>query len=127
VRQAELLRLRLGPEIEPLGTRSDLEDRFLRHCRRHRLPRPEVNAKVGEFEVDFLWRDRRLIVELDSFRFHGTRSGFEADRARDVRLKLLGYEVFRFTDRQLDDDPAAIASALRRLTACNARADSSNR
>ncbi len=37
-------------------------------CRRHRLPRPDVNAKIDRYEVDFLWRDQRLIVEVDGWR-----------------------------------------------------------
>ena len=45
----------------------------------------------------------------------GPRTSFEADRARDVKLKLLGYEVVRFTGRQLADRPAAVAGALREL------------
>ena len=32
---------------------------------------PDVNVKVGRFEVDCLWRDRRLVVELDTYRYHG--------------------------------------------------------
>ena len=46
---------------------------------------------------------------------HRTRSAFEDDRARDLKLKLLGYEGVRFTWRQLTDDPAAVAAALREL------------
>ena len=57
----------------PTCTRSELERRFLRLCRRHRLPTPEVNARIGPFIVDFLWRDRALIVETDGYRFHRGR------------------------------------------------------
>lgn len=39
-------------------TRSELEYLFLRLCRRHRLPLPEVNVRIGSSIVDFLWRDR---------------------------------------------------------------------
>ena len=31
---------------------------FVRLCRRHRVPQPEANARLGPYEVDFLWRDR---------------------------------------------------------------------
>jgi hypothetical protein len=59
VSEAEGLRLDVGkqPGFEPDLTRSELERRFLRLCRRHRLPAPEVNVRVGPFEVDFVWRD----------------------------------------------------------------------
>jgi very-short-patch-repair endonuclease len=96
-------------------TRSELERMMLRLCRRHRLPLPEVNARVDGYEVDFQWREERLIVETDSFRHHGHRSAFESDRARDAHLQALGYRVLRFTHRQIERDPHVAASALRSL------------
>ncbi len=115
LRQAEFLRLPIGEQLEPDHTRSELESRFLGLCRRHRLPKPEVNVRVGPFLVDFLWRARRLVVELDGFGAHGTRFAFEADRARDTRLKLMGYDVVRFTWRQIVDGASAVAATLRTL------------
>lgn len=96
-------------------TRSELERLFLALCRRHRLPQPEVNARAGPYEVDFLWRTQGLIVETDGFRHHGDRSAFERDRARDAHLQGLGYRVLRFTHRQLTDDRSAVVAALRSL------------
>ena len=98
-------------------TRSELERIFLSLCRRHRLPQPEVNAHVGPYEVDFLWRDRGLIVETDGFRHHGDRSAFERDRARDARLQSLGFQVLRFTHRQVTENRSAVVAALRSLLA----------
>jgi very-short-patch-repair endonuclease len=115
VREAEFLRLPIGERLAPDGTRSELEARLLRICRRHRLPRPLVNARVGPFAVDFLWRAQRLIVEVDGWESHRTRSAFEGDRARDARLKVLGYEVVRFTWRQIASDPAPVAGTIRAL------------
>ena len=117
IREAEGLRLGVGeqPGFEPDLARSELERRFLALCRRHGLPTPAMNARAGPFEVDFVWRDRRLIVEVDGYRYHRTRSAFEADRARDARLKVLGYDVLRFTHRQLTDDADASLATLRVL------------
>jgi very-short-patch-repair endonuclease len=98
---------------EPDPTRSELERRFLNLCRRHGIPLPEVNVRVDAFTVDFLWRDARLIVETDGFQTHGTRFAFEADRARDARLKAIGFEVLRFTWRQLTRDGPAVAETVR--------------
>ena len=75
-----------------------------------------MNVRVDSFEVAFLWRDRGLVVGVDGWDAHRTRMSFEADRARDnLRLKLLSYQVVRFTWRQLTADPAALAAALREL------------
>jgi very-short-patch-repair endonuclease len=115
VRQAEYLGLPIDPDLGPDRTRSELEARFLGICRRHRFPKPEVNARAGPLIADFVWPVASLIAELDGYESHGGRAAFETDRARDTKLKLLGYEVIRFTWRQLTDDPASVAAALRQL------------
>ena len=113
--RARVLSLPIGapPSAEP--TRSRFERRMLALCRRHRLPEPEVNAKLGRFLVDFLWRSSRLVVEADSFEHHRDRAAFEADRARDARLALMGYRVVRFTWRRVRDDPVGVATTIRAL------------
>ncbi|HMC06903.1 MAG TPA: DUF559 domain-containing protein [Solirubrobacterales bacterium] len=78
---------------------------------------PEVNVSVGRYTVDFLWRARGLVVETDGWRFHRGRTAFEEDRARDVWLKLRGYDVVRFTYRQVMEQSADVAKALRGLLA----------
>jgi very-short-patch-repair endonuclease len=117
LRQADYLGLPIDAELKPDGTRSELEANFVALCRRHRLPRPQVNVQIGPFIVDFLWPDQALIVELDGYRAHGSRSAFEADRARDVELKLLGYQVVRFTWRQLHADRVGVTTTLLELLA----------
>jgi len=74
-----------------------------------------VNVRIGPFIVDFLWRDQKLIVETDGYRFHRGRLAFEDDRARDVTLKLQGYEVVRFTHRQVANEAPQVAQTLRVL------------
>jgi very-short-patch-repair endonuclease len=117
LREAEFRRLPIRDRFEPDRTRTELEAAFLAVCRRHRLPAPEVNARVGPYTVDFLWRRHRLIVEVDGWDSHRTRSAFEDDRARDARLKVLGYDVVRFTWRQVTHTPAEVAAILRTLLA----------
>jgi very-short-patch-repair endonuclease len=114
VRQAEFLGLRLD-ELESDHTRSELEARFLVLCRHHRIPKPEVNVRLGRFTVDFHWPDPRLVVELDGYQAHAGRAAFEDDRARDVELKALGFDVLRLTWRQVVHEPAATAALLRKL------------
>jgi very-short-patch-repair endonuclease len=115
LRQAEFLRLPIGRLPEADGTRSGLEARFLRFCRRHRLPEPEPNATLGPFTVDFRWRAERVVVETDSYRTHGGQVAFEEDRERDMWLVANGYAIARVTDSRLDRDPAALAAELRTI------------
>ena len=96
----------------PAPTRSELEERFLRLCDDHGLPRPETNTSIEGIEVDFAWRDRRLIVEVDGYAYHRSPDAFENDRARDVTLKMAGWEVLRFTWRQVENRAGWVAAAI---------------
>lgn len=111
LRKAEVLGLDVG-HGDPDPTRSELEHLFLQLCRRNGVPRPEVNVRVDAFVVDFLWPERRVIVEVDGYRYHRGRAAFEADRARDARLTELGFRVLRFTFRQLTSRRRQVTRAL---------------
>jgi very-short-patch-repair endonuclease len=113
IRQAEVRGLALGPDRESDRTRSELERSFLQLCRRHCLPRPAVNRRVGAFLVDFCWPERRLVVETDGYRYHRGRAAFEQDRDRDLRLRGLGFEVLRLSHRQVFEEPEQVAAILR--------------
>jgi very-short-patch-repair endonuclease len=108
-RQAELKDIHLAG-AESSRTRSDLEDAFLTLWRRHRIPAPETNVKVGKWEVDFLWRSQRLVVEADFFGYHRGSVAFEDDHARDLDFRRTGYTVHRYTDVQLEAEPERIAA-----------------
>ena len=107
------LRLVLDLEQGPAFTRSVAERRFLELVRSASLAAPEVNATVAGHEVDFLWREQRLIVEIDGRAFHSDRRAFERDRIRDAELAAAGYVVVRVTWRQLLDHPDAVLARLR--------------
>jgi predicted transcriptional regulator of viral defense system len=93
-------------------TRSELEERFLGLCDDHGIRRPEVNARIEGIEVDFVWRDRRLIVEVDGYAYHRSPTAFEADRERGVRLIVAGWRLLRFTWTQITRRSAWVARAL---------------
>ena len=98
-------------------TQNDFEEDFAALLDAYRLPLPRFNADVAvpgrHFNVDCLWRERRLIVELDGRAVHGTPRAFETDRERDRLLLADGWRVMRLTWRQLRDDGPAIAEDLR--------------
>jgi hypothetical protein len=111
---AALRRLILAAR-EPIVTRSALEERFVEFCLKHELPPPSLNSSVRGFEVDALWPQQHLIVELDGFAFHRHRAAFERDRARDATLLAVGYRVIRLTHRRLDQEGEVVAQELRLL------------
>jgi len=112
IRQANVLGLPVEEKDRRDRTRSDLERDFLLLCRRHRLPRPEVNVRIGAYLADFLWREERLVVETDSYRYHRGEVAFHDDRARELELMRLGYHVLRLSEAQIDDAPKDVAEVL---------------
>lgn len=107
-------------EESPGGvTASALEEKFLPFLRAYDLPIPRLNEWIElggkRYKVDCRWPGTREIVELDSWRSHGTRSAFRDDRERDRRLRVAGYGLTRITWAQLEDEPAAVAADLRSL------------
>jgi very-short-patch-repair endonuclease len=112
IRQANVLGLPIGADDARVRTRGDLEADFLRLCRRHRLPPPEVNVRVGPYLIDFLWRERRFVVETDTYLYHRGEVAFHEDHARDLDLISRGFEVLRLSERQLDEEPAQVAEVL---------------
>lgn len=116
---------------EPPGRkRSRLEERFAPFVRRHRLPLPRFNDWIllgaKNYRADCHWPKCHLIVELDGWEGHSTRSAFQDDRARDRALKVAGYSVIHLTWNQLDDEPAEIATDLRKLLGRAASTSSSH-
>ncbi|MEA2176901.1 MAG: hypothetical protein QOG77_198, partial [Solirubrobacteraceae bacterium] len=64
-------------------TQSELEDRFLRLCRRYRIPSPETQYGTNP-RVDFIWHDQRLIVEVDGWEAAHDVTARHDDVARQV-------------------------------------------
>lgn len=117
---AARLRVLLRAEGDPGITRSGGERILRSHLRAAGLPRFRTNRRVAGLEVDFPWPSERVIVELDSYRFHRERRAFEHDRRKDMVLRDAGHTVIPITGRQLVNEPflviAHIARALDRAT-----------
>ena len=114
-----LLRSLICDEIGPAFTRSEAESRFLALMRKAELPAPETNVRVGEYEVDFLWRSERLVVEVDGIAYHSSSGSFESDRRRDARLTACGLTVVRVTWNQIVREPEAMLVRLAQTFARN--------
>jgi hypothetical protein len=115
VEQAEILRLDTGPiTTEGPPTRSELEDAFLSLAESLNLPKPITNRRTANTEVDFRWPAHNLIVEVDGWETHGTRTAFERDRRRDAVNAAEGLTTLRFTWRQVMRRAPELQAALYR-------------
>jgi len=85
-----------------------------------RLPAPQTNQWIEGFEIDCVWREQRLVVELDGGAFHHTQQAFERDRERDRVLQAAGWRPIPITSRQLDRSCDALDRDLRRLLGLSA-------
>ena len=98
----------LGDEDAMTITRSRAEKAFLKLIRDARLAAPETNQKLGPYEPDFVWREQRLIVELDSYQFHGGPSSFQNDREKDLFYRDASFDVLRPTRNHVIHQPARV-------------------
>lgn len=62
-------------------------------------PEPQVEIRAGGVvaRVDLLDRKRRLVMEADSFEWHGNRAALDRDADRYSRLTAAGWRVMRFS------------------------------
>jgi very-short-patch-repair endonuclease len=95
-------------------TQSMLEDRFLTICKRHRLPTPSTQHRIGAKRYDFAWPDQRLVVETDSWLAHSTPYAFQADRSQTNALQLAGWLTLRFTWADLTRRSRKVAATVTR-------------
>lgn len=96
---------------------SELEGRFLDVARRFGLPEFERQVALpGRDEqpgrVDFIWRDVKLIVELDGRRWHARFADFDRDHRRDLHWLSRGYRTARITWSMLLLDPEGVCAEL---------------
>lgn len=82
------------------------------------LPVWEGNARIriGRQTLfgDVVFRDHRVVIEVDGWAVHGNRRAFQQDRRRQNLLTLHGWRVIRFTWDDLDD-PAHVLGVVRSM------------
>jgi very-short-patch-repair endonuclease len=94
---------------------SKLERGFLQLLRRERLQLPKTNKRFSRGYVDCHWREQRLVVELDSYRFHHSRHAWKQDHRREQKAHQAGYAFRRYTWDDVFEDPAWMMEELRAL------------
>jgi hypothetical protein len=110
---------RVRPLIEiPTGpTRSTLEDMFPPFAARFDLPPYELNTRVAGYEVDVLFPEQRVIVELDGYEFHSAPQPFESDRERDAVMLAIDHVTLRITWKRFTKAAEKEASRLKGILA----------
>ncbi len=96
-----------------------MEARLLPLLTHHSLPIPETNEKLRirgkTLEVDFLWREQRVVVETDGAAFHENPMAQKRDSERNRLLAEAGYRVPRVGWAQLRDEPDRTLAEIARL------------
>jgi len=59
---------------------------------------------AGASRASLVIRRARLVIEFDGFRYHRSKSAFQADRERQNEFVAHGWRVLRFFHRQVRDD-----------------------
>lgn len=81
------------------------------------IPQPRFEVHLGDDDVigrvDCTWAEARLVVELDSHRFHGSKAARERDRQRDNRLVAAGWRVIRVTWDDIKQRPDEVVAQIR--------------
>ena len=98
-----------GSDLLP---RSVLESRYIRASIKAGLPKPApqwpVEAQGKRYSIDFAYPTFMLAIELDGWRFHGTRRAWEADIDRSNALVASNWRVIRGTWRSVQKDPDSL-------------------
>lgn len=97
--------------------RGELEHRFLELVREAGLPAPartntQVTARGRSYEIDCLWPEHGVAVELDGRGAHARAMAFESDRRKDAALSAIGLRPLRFTWRRVTREGAEVIAEL---------------
>lgn len=110
LRRCPRLQQLVDPTQNP--TKSDFEDDLKRWLTRHGLPIPIINTKVNGHEVDALYPEQKVILELDSWPYHKDYPQWRSDRDRDgENLAFGGFRTLRIPE-QLTDTKATQLRAI---------------
>jgi hypothetical protein len=89
--------------------RSWLETQFQRHAQADpRLPAPLYNQTLLGYEIDVMWTEQRVTLELDGRPYHVAVEDFDRDRAKDRSLTRHGWRPIRISDLEWEHDRATV-------------------
>jgi very-short-patch-repair endonuclease len=74
-----------------------------------------VNQPIHGYVADLLDAKRRLIIEVDGWATHRTRTAFQHDRTRQNVLVAAGYTVLRYTASDIEHRLDSVIAQIRRV------------
>ena len=103
--------------LDHAPTHSVLEARFKAFLKRYSFPTPQQQHVVWRGSgkrafVDFCYPSLQLVIEVDGFSTHGSRTGWQGDLNRQNDLVLAGWRVLRFTWEDVCHGQAGMARQL---------------
>ena len=90
---------------------TDAEKHLWRHLRQRQLNGCKFRRQqpIGNYIVDFVCFEQRLIIELDGSQ-HAEQIDY--DTKRDARLKSQGYRILRFWNNQVLQETEAVKEVI---------------
>jgi very-short-patch-repair endonuclease len=89
--------------------KSWLETQFQRHVLGDpRLPEPLYNRMLLGYEIDVMWVQQRVTLELDGRPYHAAVEDFDRDRGKDRSLTRNGWRPIRVSDFEWEHDRATV-------------------
>jgi hypothetical protein len=115
-------RLRLLGDLVATGAVSGAEYLFHQLLLQAQVTGWSANVPLVDDEgligvADVVFPTHKVIIEIDGYRAHSSRSSFISDRRRQNRLMMAGYTVLRFTWDDLTHRPTEVIKEVQRVLA----------
>ncbi len=96
------------------GARSEAERLFKQLLRQSGITGWKANQHVAGYEVDFVFPDAKVAIEIDGLAFHSGADDFQRDRIKQNAIALAGWQVLRFTWLDLIEYPERVIATVKR-------------
>jgi len=119
-----LVRAVAGRYLDPADRKSGLERAFDAHAANDaRIPPYRKNVRLGRYELDCVFDEQKVVVELDGRPYHRAVQDMDRDRGKDVWLQLRGLRIMRITDFRWQYDRDGAVEDLLALLRLGGRAE----
>lgn len=96
------------------GARSEAERLLIDLLNAAQISGWYANHPVGGYSVDVAFPAIKVAIEVDGWAFHSSHADFVADRRRQNKLALMGWQVLRFTWLDLTEQPERVIAEIQR-------------